>query len=154
MKIRYLIYFWAFCFFSNPAHSDITTKDWKQLAMVEGVIGTSSYVFANNPEGWGTAFIVTSPFLAAMAQEGESSWPSYILGIGIIGGIGAWLVSKDGEPKADITKQLILGYNALFLPLWAYSKWNDDTPKTEPQSYSMHINPGTKQLLVQYAIHF
>ena len=144
----------CFVLLQGIARAEITQEDWKQLAIMEGAISISSYIMANNPKEWGTLFVATSPLLAGIGIQGEFSWPKYAMGIVIIGGIGAWLISQEDEKESDITKKMVLGYNALFLPLWVISKSSEDPESFEEKKVDFRWEPRSNQALVTYTIKF
>jgi len=138
----------------GAAQAEISPEDWKQLAMIEGIIGVSSYVMANNPKQWGTFFVVTSPLLAGIAGQGEFSWPKYAMGVVAIGGIGAWLLSQEDEHHNDIAKKMVIGYNVLLLPLWVISKTSNDPASLKENKVGFRWEPRNRQALVDYTIRF
>lgn len=144
----------CFVFLTGIAQAEISPEDWKQLAILEGGIVVSSYIMASDPKEWGTFFVATSPLLAGIGSQGEFSWPKYAMGIAIIGGIGAWLISQEDENEGDITKKMVIGYNALFLPLWAMSKSNKNAESLEEKKVAFRWEPQSNQALVTYTIRF
>lgn len=146
------VFFFALICTTLRADDSASDSDLKQLMILEGAAIASSLIIANDPKPWGTALVALSPILAAATVEGEFSWSRYLVGVAVIGGIGAWLRSMEDESNSTVSARVILGYNVLILPMWIYSGEGD--AKQNASRLSLNFDLQKDQMALSYSVRF
>lgn len=143
----------------TPARAESNSfRDFDDLLLLEGTIALSAYAMAQNPEGVGTFFIVTSPLMAGLVRtSGEYEVAYYLLGVTFLAGYGNWLHEQEGEDESEIARDITLSYNAMLVTGWILKNTSSSSSFEHEQGkggYSIQLNPETNDLFFTYSVRF